>query len=218
MPKGLSLHVGVADVSWFRYGNRLRRLNGPLYDAGALAGVAAEGGFSAATLSNNDATGERLRAALSEAARRLATGDSFLLTYSGHGLAGRTREGFQQSWCLFDAPFFRFGEEGLDAMLSAFVPGVRVTVLANCCHSGVDDGAWVTPPIHAEVIRLSACRANEVTFDSRGPSPSPFIRQVLAASRADGGFDGFFARLGTGVIERSANCSAGFLAAGPFRL
>lgn len=222
-----SLHVGVDVVSSFRYGRRLTALSSSKIDAREFARVAAGRGYSAVTLVDDDATIAKVSDAIAAAARALRRGDSFVLTYSGHGMAGDTPAGFQQSWCLYDETLVRYGGEGLDALLAKFRSGVRILIVANCCYSGARGARTPrTPPIRANVIRLSASTSREVSFDRPdGRGPSPFIARILGElnSSNDGGFPTFVERLASGLpatpqLEIAGTRDEAFLRLGPFRL
>lgn len=226
---GQSVHVGVDVVSGFRYGVRMPRLGRAKTDAAELAQIAGECGFSVVTLRDLEATTGNVLNAIRRAAAELRRDDTFVLTFSGHGLAADTREGFQQSWVLYDDVLVRYGNDGLDAALAEFEAGVRVLVIANCCFAAGSLGRTPpTPAIRASVVRIAACRAREVAFDSCEPDgPSPFIASFKRAlsSRAGSGFFPFFDSLYasrhdgmTPQIEVGSPRSEAFLAAGPFRL
>lgn len=225
MPRGLSINVAAGAVSSFRWGTRLRPLEYADVDARALADLAAARAFDAVVLSGSQARYSAVHRAITSAAATLGAGDTFVLTFSGHGLAGQRRGLIQQSWCLFDDALLRFGEDGLDALLARFADGVRVFVISNCCHSGVPGGPTpFTPSARAHVVRLSACAVGEITISSENGNPSAFVSRVLDAAEVNGGFTGFFHAL-TGAsgetlpqLEIGSPRSESFLAAGPFRL
>ena len=225
MPRGFSINVAAGAVSSFRWGTRLRPLEYADVDARAFADLAAARAFDAVVLSGSQARYGVLRRSIIAAAATLGAGDTFILTFNGHGLAGQRRGLIQQSWCLFDDPLMRFGDDGLDALLAQFADGVRVFVVSNCCHSGAPGGETpLTPPARAHVVRLSACAVGGITISSEDGNPSLFVTRVLEAAEVDGGFTGFFGAL-TGAsrdslpqLEIAEPVSESFLAAGPFRL
>lgn len=181
------------------YGRRLRPLNAGKVDAHALARAAAGRAYAATVLTDTEATTVNVSNAIAAAARVLTAGDTFLLAFNGHGLAADTPFGFQQSWCLFDQGLLRFGDDGLDAELARFAAGVRVLVVANCCHSGLLAGRKPpTPEIRAHVVRIAACGAAELALDMPDPSrPSPFARCFIDAigNPGDGGIFSMFDRI-----------------------
>jgi hypothetical protein len=74
-----------------------------------------------------------------KAARKLKAGDTFLMTYSGHGgkvddVSGdETEDNIDETWCLFDRQFI---DDELYALYSEFKAGVNIYVLSDSCHSG----------------------------------------------------------------------------------
>lgn len=226
---GHSVHIGLDVVSGFRYGARLRPLERACRDAAELARVSKRRGFSALTLHDERATGANVRAVIGDAARTLRRNDTFVLTFSGHGISVQTLAGFQQSWCLFDNALVRFGPDGLDAQLAKFRAGVRILIVANCCFAAANGTSSLpTPPIRAHVVRLASCRTNEPAFDtSDEDGPSPFVVSLKAAlrARAEPGFFPFYDRLNGNRhpamrphLEIGHPRSESFLATGPFRL
>lgn len=153
-------------------------------DSEALGRMAAGRNFATTVLANAEATTRNVCAAMASAAASLVAGDTFLLAFSGHGVAAETPFGFQQSWCLYDTALVRFGHDGLDAQFAAFAPGVRVLLIANCCHSGARFGATLpTPPIQAHVVRFAACASGEISLDSLAAGRlSPFAESFIAAA------------------------------------
>ena len=203
-PRGIWLSIGVAELCIFRYGRRFRSLPSAPCDARELARAAETRGFVARTLIDDEATTEDARAAICVAARELRDDDSFVLSFSGHGLASAMPEGFQQSWYLFDGPLPRFGFDGLDALLATFEAGVQITIVANCCGAARGaEPAVETPPIRADVVRIAACGAAEITLASPDAErPSEFVRRVLDELESGGDFGGF-------EVERQiGNCNS----------
>ncbi|MBW2462268.1 MAG: caspase family protein, partial [Deltaproteobacteria bacterium] len=82
--RGISLHVGVDHVQWsLPVANR--PLSGAENDATDMRGAAAQAGFETQMLLGPDATGDEFITAIDRAAETLVTGDTFLLSFSGHG-------------------------------------------------------------------------------------------------------------------------------------
>ena len=85
-----------------------------------------------------------MKAAILKAAKTLKRGDTFFLTYSGHGgqvpdsngdegCFGDTKDGMDETWCLFDRELI---DDELAALYARFRAGVRILVLSDSCHSG----------------------------------------------------------------------------------
>jgi len=225
--KGRSLHVGLDVASSHRWGRLAPPLPSPAGDAKAFARVAAARGFAAATLVNEQATHAAVRGAIADAARELRDGDSFVLTFSGHGLAATTRTGFQQSWCLFDDALARFGANGLDAALTRFASGVRILIVVNCCFASPPrDAVAGRRSAHRDLVRIGSSTSFAFASSSR-QHLSPFVRRFIDVLDASDyhGFQGFFRELTfqpiapmTPKLEIAPHCSPNFLRAGPFRL
>ncbi|MEZ4450714.1 MAG: hypothetical protein R3B09_14630 [Nannocystaceae bacterium] len=80
-----------------------------------------------------------IRGAILGAAGRLGRGDTFLLTYSGHGqrpLRGRS----PGDWALSRRTELLTHEYLGRCLLSRFAAGVRVVVVADACFSGALEG------------------------------------------------------------------------------
>jgi hypothetical protein len=94
--------------------------------------------MKATTLITKKATRAATLAAMRDAAKTLAKGDFFFLTYSGHGgqvpdVNGDEADKKDETWCLYDGQLI---DDELYFELSRFADGVRVLVLSDSCHSG----------------------------------------------------------------------------------
>jgi hypothetical protein len=107
-----------------------------------MAALSTEMGFElAGPLLTTKATSAKVLSEGRAAAKALAPGDSFLLTYSGHG--GQVEntnpdddpeeDRLDETWCLYDRELL---DDELFALFSEFKPGVRIVVLSDSCHSG----------------------------------------------------------------------------------
>ncbi len=137
MATGLSLHLGLNTYDSTHYPG-LTPLLGAERDAGTMAHVAATQGFTPKLLLAAEATFAAVRAEIATAATRLATGDTFLLTFAGHGSTvpdqnGDEPTGSDQTLCLYDQMIV---DDKLHEDLGAFRAGVRIVVVADSCHSG----------------------------------------------------------------------------------
>jgi hypothetical protein len=101
-------------------------------------------------------------AGVASAAKKLAAGDFFLLTYSGHGGQLPDRDGEEadrkdETWCLHDAQLV---DDEIYLALGQFKAGIRVLVLSDSCHSG-------------SVVKsiLAQFKATLTGLDLAGPSP-----------------------------------------------
>jgi metacaspase-1 len=138
MPKGIALAIGLNSVDPVHYSGWSGPLNACEADADDMAAIARSRGFEVKTLLTKAATRNQVAAEMDTAARALKTGDIFMLSYSGHGgqLPDRNGDEFDaqdETWCLYDGEQV---DDELYAMLAKFVPGVRILVFSDSCHSG----------------------------------------------------------------------------------
>ena len=141
MPKGISLHIGLNFVDPKHYQGWNGELNACIADAKDMRALAKKKGFTGNTLLvDGQATTAAVAAAILDAAKKLAKGDIFLLTYSGHG--GQVRDTnsdekdndrMDETWVLFDRQLV---DDELYNLWGKFKAGVRILVLSDSCHSG----------------------------------------------------------------------------------
>lgn len=180
-PVGRSLHIGLNSVDPASYEGWSGPLDACEADARDLTALARQEGFAASvTLLTKEATRARVLAELARAVAAAKPGDLFVLSFSGHG--GQVRDlnrdeidGLDETWCLFDGQLV---DDELYLELARFVPGVRVLVLSDSCHSGT-------------VTRAAARGAMETAYataikDKRRPRmmPPDVERTVRMAQRA----------------------------------
>lgn len=168
---GVSLHIGLNTVNPGDYSGWSGPLDACEFDANDLAALAKAQGIAPTVLLTKSATRAKTLAAIRAAAKRLKSGDFFLLSYSGHGgqvddISGEEQDKLDETWCLFDGQLI---DDELYLELGRFAKGVRVLVLSDSCHSGTVVRAAPPPPT------------------STGPKPRlmpPYIaRQVYADHR-----------------------------------
>jgi metacaspase-1 len=143
MAKGISINVGLNSVDPSHYNGWDGRLKACEYDARDMEAIAREKGFETRLILTPDATADAVTAAIRDAAGELAEGDLMFLTYSGHG--GQVPDSNSdeptdepdgpkdETWVLYDRQLV---DDELYAMWAGFVPGVRIFVLSDSCHSG----------------------------------------------------------------------------------
>lgn len=189
-----ALHIGVNKVDPKNYDPAPRELACAEADALALAGRTTAAGLTSRVLVGPAATRAAVLQQLELAAETLKDGALFVLTFSGHGAQdvdgyGPRREveldGLDEVWCLADD--FLLDDE-LYARFARFAAGVRVLVIADCCHaggglelqSGVEVPADWEPRSypHAEATRALEARAAELKQRGRESSE----RSEIAAS------------------------------------
>lgn len=141
MPRGLSLHIGVNrynDTSYASMGRFLRFLPNCNRDAVAFFGIAQRFRYDKAIFIDEEATAENVLRGIEVAARHLEYGDTFFLTFSGHGCRFEDKnndedDGYDEAWCLHNT---LIKDDDLYERWKMFRPGVRILVVADCCHSG----------------------------------------------------------------------------------
>jgi hypothetical protein len=138
MAKGISLHIGVNKVDPKHYAGWEGPLNACEADAADMAAIAKKQSFESTVLLTPDATRKSVKAAIADAAKKLAAGDLFFLSYSGHGgqlpdKNGDEPDGIDETWCLYDGQLV---DDELFKCLGAFADGVRIIALSDSCHSG----------------------------------------------------------------------------------
>lgn len=135
MAKGISLHVGIDYVDVNHYGDEMRLL-GCINDAQAMQSIADGLGYESTILLDGQATTRELIIRIRKAAESLVAGDTFFITYSGHGgqlpdLSG-DEGGNDESLCLFDR---QYRDDEFNRQLARFVKGVKVIWVSDSCHA-----------------------------------------------------------------------------------
>ena len=166
MAKGISLHVGMNEVDPYGYplnpwrtGRKYAVLSdeyypvrfdcdfrvgwiGPLssceLDAENMYKLAKSQKFDAKILKTKNATAENVIKAIRSAAKKLEAGDTFLMSYAGHGaqvedLTDDEADGEDETWCLYDRMFL---DDEQRELYAEFAKGVKIVVLSDSCHSG----------------------------------------------------------------------------------
>lgn len=221
MARGTSLHIGLNLVDPGHYDGWSGPLNACEADAHAMAAICADRGFSARKLLTRDATRQAVTDALAAAARDLVSGDTLVISYSGHGgqLPDQNRDeddGLDETWCLFDGQLV---DDELYQLWASFAAGVRIAVFSDSCHSGtvVKDQmllraitarslAGPAPDVAAyrampNVVAMRAYSANRAFYDellARPAPPTPVCSLILVSGcqdnqlSMDGPFNGAF--------------------------
>ena len=139
MAKGMSIHIGVNAPSPPAYaGYDGLPLLGCENDAAAMAKIADDSHFRVIEpLLGPDAKADVVLGRIAEAAKSLDDGDTFLLTFAGHGSVidstDLQEEPVDQTWVLFDRMLI---DDELYACWTTFNPGVRIVVVSDSCFSG----------------------------------------------------------------------------------
>ena len=138
MAKGMSLHLGLNDVSPKHYDGGLPILVGCERDAKGMERIALDNKFTSKKLLGPEATRSNVQKYIKDASNTLKNGDIFLLSFSGHGgrlpdLNGDEPDKKDETWCLFDAQII---DDEIMNLFGNFAKGVRILVFADSCHSG----------------------------------------------------------------------------------
>jgi metacaspase-1 len=147
MAQGRALCIGVGRVDPALYhGDPFPTLCAEA-DAAAMGALAKAQGFDVRLLTTSgqgaepapDWRGEpdyhTFKREMDDAAEHLRAGDTFLLTFAGHGTVVRQSGtgGVDEAWCLGDCVIV---DNLLYHFLTQFKPHVRVWVISDSCHSG----------------------------------------------------------------------------------
>ncbi len=138
MGRGVSLHLGLNKVDPEHYGGWSGELTACEADAEDMEGIAKARGFETELVLTDAATRPTLLSRIAKHAESLGAGDTFFLSYSGHGgqvpdVHGDEPDHLDETWCLYDGQLI---DDELHMALGRFREGVRLVVLADCCHSG----------------------------------------------------------------------------------
>jgi hypothetical protein len=198
-----SLHIGTNIFVDAYYGD-LPDLISCATDAAKLSTLAATRNFAAKQLINLNADFDKIDAAITDSARRLGSGDYFILTISSHGMVDD--QATTTGWALHDQVVKRHGPApSVDAWLARFAAGVRVLVIANCCFSGDTQEPTALALPRASVRKIVAKHRREVgaksdwafmrVFESavdfvRAPSIKAFVIFVSACGANQIALDG----------------------------
>lgn len=177
MPRGVSIHIGVnrprglsASQSVLQYSETA---------AWRMAGLANQAGYGSVLVLRGDAaTGQAVHGALAGAAAALSAGDILFLSFSGHGTQQPDNEpdercGLDQAWCLADETLV---DDKLAGFWRLFRRGVRILVIADCCHGGGtcrDDDAAVYAAAAAEMQDSPRVFRTPPRGGMRQPGPEP---------------------------------------------
>ncbi|WP_100444721.1 caspase family protein [Glycomyces xiaoerkulensis] len=182
--QGISLHIGLNVVDDEAYGTPIPPLAGCVNDANDMTALARSQGFSTTTLLDRDGRCQNIIDAIGDAARRLRSGDFFLLTYAGHGsqipdATGDEADDMDETWVGYDRQLM---DDELYALWGEFQPGVRILMISDSCHSGTV--ARVAFPAY-EAFALSYQDDENVGFVLDTPSRLPASASRDVAGWAD---------------------------------
>jgi hypothetical protein len=136
-----SLHIGINRVNPAMYGGWTGALNGCEADCDTMTAIASAERFTTRVLKTTQASSEAILAAINSAAARLRSGDTFMITYAGHGGqvpnadadSDPEADSQDETWVLYDRQLI---DDELWNAWRRFAAGVNVIVISDSCHSG----------------------------------------------------------------------------------
>lgn len=138
MGQGFALHIGLNAVDASKYNGWDGKLSGCVNDANAMQAICKSQGFTTQSLLNNEANADAILGAIGQVAYNLQSGDTFVISYSGHGSqvpdsTGDSPNGLDSTWVVYDRMLL--GHE-LFNLWGQFKAGIRIEVYSDSCHSG----------------------------------------------------------------------------------
>jgi hypothetical protein len=133
---GSAIAIGLNGVDLSKYNGWDGELNLCESDAEAMAKIARNQGFQTTTLLTKKATLANVKAAITKAAGALQSGDTFVLSFAGHGGQVKDQNGDEntdETWCLYDGQLI---DDELGLLWTKFREGVRIILYSDSCHSG----------------------------------------------------------------------------------
>lgn len=183
MALGYSLHLGLNRVDPLCYDGKQGLLNVCVNDMNAMYDIAMAQGFTESIcLQNHEVTIGAFRQSMEAFAEKTQPGDLFLLTYSGHGSRtedqnGDEQDGWDENMCLYNG---RFVDDYLNELFCTFREGVRILMIADCCHGGTIHKYGINetvaplpkelrnqPEPEASVLLLSATASNQESYEGK---------------------------------------------------
>jgi hypothetical protein len=131
------LCIGIND-----YPGTQNDLSGCVNDAQDWAGTLEGRGFTVRALLNAEATRANMMQAMLKLISAAKSGDSVIITYSGHGTSlpdtsGDERDGYDEGLCPYDIGQGNvLLDDEIHKIFAQRGPGVRVVLISDSCHSG----------------------------------------------------------------------------------
>jgi len=218
---GISLHIGLNRISAAAYYPLVASdLVACEFDAQDMQLIAKRMGYQTNILLTEQATHQAVVGAIASAAKQLRNGDTFLLTYSGHGSQVKDTNGdeedkLDETWVLYNR---MITDDELYQHWQLFASGVRILVLSDSCHSGtvtryapssglkgsleeshprierslpLQDKAPET--CAATGLLISGCQDNQVSYDGRRNGAfTAALLSIWANGRFRGNYQSFY--------------------------
>ena len=170
-----SLHLGLNSLDRDHYripddvDGVLRTLHAAEHDAVSLHQLMeSTWDFDAHVLLGQQVTAAPLTAHVAAVAAESTAGDTFLLSFSGHGVQWSKSpdpdetDGYDESWALYDRLFF---DDEIFDMCRAFPAGVRIVLVADSCHSQTSFSIIEDPRYRTGRARGLSREAAELTIE-----------------------------------------------------
>ena len=198
---GVSLHFATNRVNPKAYKGWSGELATPVLDAHAMQQIAARLGYRTNLYLDNHARSDCLAAALKDAAATLRSGDSLLLTMSGHGSQAPDKSGAEPdkkigTWVLFDNQVLATDIYDLFTKLEA---GVTVIVVEDISYAAAFRRPRGSPELAATLLVLAGTRENQTAMDGQGNGA---FTSALLSVWNNGQFSGSYFDLIEGVKKR----------------
>ena len=143
MSKGHALVIGLNSVDPKHYDNWDGKLEVCENDANDMETLAKGNKFTTKKLLTSSATRKNVIKEMNAAAKKLKSGDIFMIYYSGHGgneIPDKNKDEddpwadkYDESWCLFDAQLI---DDELYFQWKKFRKGVRILLISDSCFCG----------------------------------------------------------------------------------
>ncbi|MFK7886734.1 MAG: caspase family protein, partial [Gammaproteobacteria bacterium] len=189
MAQSISLHIAVNQCDPSRYAGWVGELEGPENDCDTMAEITSNAGFAATKLKTPEATCQNVIDAIEHAAASLEHGDTFVITFAGHGASRKDRsddeaDGRDETWCLYDGEFF---DDELGGLFTKFKDGVEIIGFFDCCHSAtmINDRALSHTTSGEVVAREPLVAAAIQSGDARTREMPPEIRARVRSENAE---------------------------------
>lgn len=138
MSQRIALHIGINQVDNNGYNVQIPPLFACENDARSLEQITKDSGFQTQLLLSASADTTTIIKTIKDSAKQLKSGDTFLLSYSGHGsqlpdLNSDERDRKDECWICYDKPLL---DDELYQLWGLFKEGVKIIFISDSCHSG----------------------------------------------------------------------------------
>lgn len=185
-----SIHIGVNKYNKSIWGPNAD-LRGCVADAVGMSQLAKDYSYEKSVIMlDEQATVKAMRDAILKAATLVKSGETCLISYSGHGTqvrdqSGEEADGLDEALCLHDGLLY---DDQLVELLTHFEEGVNVNVVADTCHSadqvrqlamfdderpkslkwlfGRSEPRALRSTVKASVIQYASCLSSEISWDT----------------------------------------------------